>query len=224
MSEARPVHIYFVLDRSGSMTSIQSDVIGGLNRFVDEQKATPGKCRFTFVQFDNYDPHELIHDAVKIAEVPTFESGDFQPRGMTPLLDAEGWTINRAIDREKSRKAAGKKPESILFVTFTDGLENASREWTFEALSAAKKAAEEERQWAFTYLGVGHDAYGQSAAIGTHHAATQSFAATSKGVSASLAAASRATRHYRGAAAGGQSLASSALYDEPEPTTAEATS
>ena len=61
MTDAIPVHIYFVLDRSGSMSSIQADVIGGFNHFVAEQKAQPGKCRLTLVQFDTQEPHRVVH-------------------------------------------------------------------------------------------------------------------------------------------------------------------
>jgi len=213
MSDAIPVHIYFVLDRSGSMSSIQADVIGGFNRFIAEQKAQPGKCRLTLVQFDSQGPHEIIHDAVKIADVPDLTTVTFQPRGGTPLLDAEGWTINRAIDREKARAEEGKKAEAILFVTYTDGQENQSREWTKEALSAAKASAE-ERGWTFTYLGCGHDGYGQASSIGTHAAATQMFAGDTQGVRASYGSLSSATKSLRSRAANGQRVASVNLYAE----------
>lgn len=219
-TDAIPVHIYFVLDRSGSMSSIADDVIGGFNRFIDEQKEQPGKCRLTLVQFDSQGPHEIVHDAVKIADAPHLSRATFQPRASTPLLDAEGWTINRAIEREQERAAAGKKAEAVLFVTYTDGMENASREWTKQALSAAKTAAE-ERGWTFTYLGCGHDAYGQSASIGTRAAAVQSFAGDSQGVGASYSSLSNATKGLRSKALRGRRVSSEALYAETGKTAEE---
>jgi len=213
MSDSIPVHIYFVLDRSGSMSSIQHDVIGGFNRFVAEQREQPGKCRLTLVQFDSQGPHEVILDAVKIADVPDLTTQSFQPRGGTPLLDAEGWTINKAIDREKARGEADKKAEAILFVTYTDGEENQSREWTKEALTAAKATAE-ERGWTFTYLGCGHDSYGQAHSIGTVAASVQNFAGDSQGVSASYASLSGAVGVMRGRATKGMRTASVDFYEE----------
>jgi uncharacterized protein YegL len=212
MSKPIPVHIYFVLDRSGSMASIQQDVIGGFNRFVEEQREQDGKCRLTLVQFDSNNPHEIVYDAVKINDVQPLTSDTFQPRGTTPLLDAEGWTLNRITEREAQRKADGKKDEAVLFVTFTDGAENASREWTREALAAAKKAAE-ERGVAFTYLGAGHDAYGQARSVGVAGASVQNFAADSKGVAATYGSLSDVSRKVRSRAAGGQRVASVHLYD-----------
>lgn len=213
MSESIPVHIYFVLDRSGSMSSIANDVVGGFNAFLAEQKAQPGKCRLTLVQFDTGDFHEVIHDAVKIGDVPDLTHATFVPRGGTPLLDAEGWVLNRAIEREKARAEAGKKAEAVLFVTYTDGYENASREWTKDALSAAKAKAE-ERGWTFTYLGAGHDAYGQASTIGTNVASVQSFDATSAGVNAAYGSLTHATKGLRSAAARGQRVASVDFYVE----------
>jgi len=212
VSKPIPVHIYFVLDRSGSMASIQQDVIGGFNRFVEEQREQEGKCRLTLVQFDNQDPHEIVYDAVKIDDVQPLTAATFVPRGMTPLMDAEGWTLNRAKSREAERAAAGKKAEAVLFVTFTDGAENASQEWDHKALSAAKRDAEKDGM-AFTYLGAGHDAYSQAHRVGTHAASVQNFAADSQGVAATYGSLSDVSRKVRGRAAKGQRVASVNLYD-----------
>lgn len=213
MSKPIPVHIYFCLDRSGSMASISDDVIGGFNRFVEEQQGQEGKCRLTMIQFDNQDRHEVLYDAVKIDDVTPLTRDTFVPRGGTPLLDAEGWLINKGIEREQARKADEKKAEAILFVTFTDGQENQSNEWTKEALTAAKASAE-ERGWAFTYLGCGHDAYGQATRFGTKAAAVQSFAGDSQGVNATYDSLSLASTNLRGRAAKGMRTASAQVYEE----------
>lgn len=181
MTKPIPLHIYFVLDRSGSMLRLFNDVIGGFNSFIADQKARPGKCRLTLVQFDSGDPFEIIHNAVNMDDVPELTKESYSPRGSTPLLDAEGNTIALAEKREADRKAKGKSQESIIFATYTDGLENFSHEWTFETLSAKKR--EHEDDWAFLYLGVGHDAYDQSVHIGTRVINTYSGAASARGMS-----------------------------------------
>lgn len=198
---AIPVHIIAVLDRSGSMQSLRSDVIGGFNKFLAEQQANEGKCRLTLVQFDSGDPFEVLHDG-PIAEAKPLNQERFVPRGATPLLDAEGRAIAQGRARAADRKTRGKKAEAVIFVTFTDGMENASTEWSHARLSADKKACEEDG-WVFIYLGVGHDGYGQSATIGTQRANTSSVVPTSAGVAASYAGATQVTTLLRSAAAVG---------------------
>jgi Mg-chelatase subunit ChlD len=211
-SNSIPVHIYFVLDRSGSMTSMATDVVGGFNRFIEEQKTLEGRCRLTMIQFDSQDAHEVLYNAVEIDKVSPLTTETFHPRGGTPLLDAEGWMINHARERVATRKGSDKKAEAVLFVTYTDGMENASTEWTHEALTRAKKECEEEG-WTFTYLGCGHDAYSQSGSIGTHANATQAFAADSRGVRASYSSLSTATKNLRSRANVGERVASANFYD-----------
>jgi hypothetical protein len=196
MSEAVPVHIVMVLDESGSMSNLASDLIGGVNQFFADQRVLPGKCRLTLTKFA---PFTVIHDAIAIADVPDLTSVTYAPHSMTPLLDAEGGAITSAMARETSRKAAGKKAESVLFVTYTDGLENASREWSFGKLSELKKART-EAGWTFLYMGAGHDAYSQSAEMGTHHMNTTSYEASGAGMRGMTANTSRMATAYRGAA------------------------
>ena len=82
------VHVYFVLDRSGSMNAIRSDVIGGFNSFVEEQRAQPGRCLMTLIQFDGDDPHEVLESARPIEQIAPLGNSRFVPRGNTPLFDA----------------------------------------------------------------------------------------------------------------------------------------
>lgn len=178
-TEAIPVHLYFALDRTGSMQKLRSDVIGGFNSFLADQKKKPGECVMTLIQFDEMEPFEVIHDAVPLTEVPDLDEETYVPRSSTPLLDAEGRLIVKAEQRATARRAAGEPAEAIIFATYTDGLENASQEWTIAALSEKKKAHEGE--WAFIYLGVGHDAYGQSGRIGTMSVNTVSAPRSSQG-------------------------------------------
>jgi hypothetical protein len=204
--EAIPVHLYFVLDRTGSMQRIKSDVIGGFNAFLNEQHRKPGECVMTLIQFDDQDPFEVLIDALPLDRVPELSNETFRPRGNTPLLDAEGRAIVMAEERAAKRAAAGEPAEAIVFATYTDGLENASKDWTFTALSAKKK--EHEDDWAFLYLGVGHDAYGQSRMTGTYAVNTMSAAADTRGVASTMDYYTSEVDHVRSRAAGGQSTGS----------------
>lgn len=214
MSKSIPVHIYFVLDESGSMASIASDVVGGFNTFLAEQQAQPGKCRLTMVKFEG-SHFVLLHEAVDIKSIKPMSSIDFRPGGGTPLLDAEGRTIALAQRRQDHRARAGKVEEAILFATFTDGEENQSREWTFESLSAKKAELEEKEGWAFTYLGVGLDRYAhgsQSTRAGTQVLASVHNAADSAGVADTYSSLSVGLSNVRGFAARGERIGSASVY------------
>lgn len=194
-----PVHVVLVLDESGSMQGLASDLIGGVNKFFADQRAEEGKCRLTLVKFA---PYTVVHDAVDINKVPDLTSKTYRPSSMTPLLDAEGRAITDAMAREAARAKSGKTKEAVLFVTYTDGHENTSHEYTFETLAKLKEQ-QTEAGWAFLYLGVGHDAYGQSRSMGTSTANTRSRSATSKGMATVFGDISNVTRSYRGAALAG---------------------
>lgn len=183
-TEAIPVHLMFVLDRTGSMAPIRDDVIGGFNTLLADQKAKPGECVMTVVQFDSEDPFEVLCDAVPLDQVPELTTETYVPRSGTPLLDAEGRAIVKMEERATRRAAAGEPHEAVVYATYTDGMENASREWNFATLSAKKK--EHEDDWAFLYLGVGHDAYAQASQVGTLSVNTVSGPRSTAGASAMM--------------------------------------
>jgi hypothetical protein len=178
--DAIPVHVYLLLDRTGSMHRIRSDVIGGFNAFVADQRSKPGECLMTVVQFDDRDPFEVLCDAAPVAEVPELNDATYIPRGSTPLLDAEGKLIVHAEERAAARAAAQEPAEAIIYATYTDGLENASHEWTYQMLT--DKKAKHDGDWAFLYLGVDHDAYSQASQLGTYAVNTTTYGATGQGV------------------------------------------
>ena len=164
------------------MASMASDVIGGFNGFLAAQRADGDDARMTLVQFDSQDAFEVLADAQPIGRVADLTPLTFQPRGSTPLLDATGNLIQHAAHRVAHRRAAAKKPEHILFVTFTDGEENASRRYTRNQvldLVAAKRA----EGWTFVFLGAGLDAYAESGGVGYVAGATQASAPDPRGTS-----------------------------------------
>ena len=165
MSNKNLTDITLLLDRSGSMATVAADVVGGIDSFIREQMKTPGECNFTLVQFDSQDPFEVIYDAVPIAKAKAFTHDDFTPRAMTPLLDSMGASIGATRRRIKKMPKADR-PGNVVFVVYTDGHENASREYTFQDISELVTKFE-EKGWAFLYLGQGLDAFDQHQYVGT---------------------------------------------------------
>ncbi|KAL0251271.1 hypothetical protein GEMRC1_000484 [Eukaryota sp. GEM-RC1] len=151
--------IVFLLDRSGSMHDIVDDVIGGFNSTLEEQKKVPfGSCFLTTVLFDNM--YEVLHDQVDIHAVPPLSRSEFVPRGSTALLDA----IGRAISAVESQ--VSNTPSNVVFVIFTDGKENASREFTAEQIRKLVRQKEDECQWKFLFLGANIDSFSEASKIG----------------------------------------------------------
>lgn len=144
--------IAFLLDRSGSMQSIKSDVVGGFDAFLTEQRAGDGECRVTLAQFD--DEYEVVYHAVPVGEVPALE---LNPRGMTALLDSMGKLIT---DTTAEIAALGEddKPGSVIVAIMTDGLENSSHEWSRPAIKSLVEQQTNQFGWEFLYMGADQDA------------------------------------------------------------------
>ena len=152
-------HLYFLLDRSGSMQSIKSDVVGGFDAFLNDQRAGDGECRVTLAQFDN--EYEVVYHAVPVGEVPALE---LNPRNSTALLDSMGKLIT---DTAAEIAALGEddNPGSVIVAIMTDGMENASHEWSRPAI---KSLVEQQTNsiWEFLYMGADQDAVEVGASLG----------------------------------------------------------
>lgn len=153
-------HIYFLLDRSGSMQSIKTDIEGGFAAFIDDQKNTPGACRATLVQFD--DRYDIVYAGVPITEVPSLQ---LQPRGSTALLDAMGKLITEAGD-ELAALPEDARPGIVIVAVMTDGRDNVSHEWTREAIKKLVEQQTKQYQWQFMYMGADQDAVEVGAGLG----------------------------------------------------------
>lgn len=187
---ATHTHIYALLDRSGSMESIASDVVGGFNRFIKNQVAAGPDARVTLVQFDSDDPQEVIASAVPIPEIVPLDMTTFIPRGSTPLLDATGQLITRARMNQELREANNLPAEDIIFVTVTDGEENASREFTVDKIR--RLVAECEKQgWTFVFLSAALDAYSDATRVGLKQGNIQAFDSSADGVNLAFDSLSR---------------------------------
>ena len=121
--------IVFILDRSGSMAGLEDDTIGGFNAMIEKQKGEPGEAYVSTVLFDNVS--EVIHDRVDIQKIEPMTRREYYVRGSTALLDAVGGAIHHIGNVHKYARPEDR-PEKTLFVITTDGMENASRHYSYE--------------------------------------------------------------------------------------------
>lgn len=148
-------HIVLIIDRSGSMDSIKEDAQGGINSFIKEQKALPGRATLTLVQFDGLDAYEVIHLRKDLREVePNYV---LKPRDMTPLFDAVGRGIN-SEGEWLAGLAEEKRPGLVSFTIATDSGNNSSTEFTQERIAEMVKHQESKYGWSFNYIGANQDA------------------------------------------------------------------
>ena len=209
--DADRVHITVLLDRSGSMASIADDTIGGFNTFLAEQRALAGAARISLVQFDSQDPQEVVADAVPVAELVDLTADVYEPRGMTPLLDALGNLIGRL-----DRRVAADPGEHQLIAVMTDGLENASSDFDRARIAGLVKERS-DAGWAFVFLGANIDSYAESGRIGMARSQTADWDHTGAGVRDGFTTMSDASRAYRAAAPSQRHLHKDTLLDEVRP-------
>jgi hypothetical protein len=152
MTRADLTHLYFLLDRSGSMQSIKTDTEGGFAAFIDEQRKTAGECRVTLAQFDN--EYDVVYSGRALADVPPL---DLQPRGSTALLDAMGRLVTSA-GKDLAALPEDQRPATVIVAVMTDGYENASQEWTHPAIKALVEQQTDDYSWQFLYMGADQDA------------------------------------------------------------------
>lgn len=146
--------LVFILDRSGSMSGLESDTIGGYNSMLEKQRKESGEALVTTVLFD--DNYELLHDRINIKGICNITDKDYFVRGTTALLDAIGKTIIK-IENAHKHTMEDERPDKTLFIITTDGLENASCEFNDKKI---KKMIEERKEsgWEFIFLGANIDA------------------------------------------------------------------
>lgn len=154
--------IIFIIDKSGSMSHLAGDTIGGFNGFVKSQQDLDGKATLTTVLFDT--TWKTLHDGIDINEVKPMTDSDYVAYGGTAMLDAIGETINRVQDRHDGLGA--EKPEKVIFVITTDGEENSSRKFTKSQIEKMIKHQTNGHGWEFMFLGANMDSVKEAASIG----------------------------------------------------------
>ena len=155
--------IVFILDRSGSMAGLEDDTIGGFNAMIEKQKREPGEAYVSTVLFDN--ERDVIHDRVDIQKIQPMTRKEYYVRGCTALLDAVGKAIHHIGNVHKYAREEDR-PEKTIFVITTDGMENASLEYSYDRLKAMIERQKEKYGWEFIFLGANIDAAKEAARFG----------------------------------------------------------
>ncbi len=170
--------LVFILDKSGSMSGLEADTIGGYNAMLTKQQAVEGECHITTVLFDNN--YELLHDRIDIKAVSAITKKEYVVGGSTALLDAISRTINK-IDNVQKHTADSYRAEKVMFVIITDGEENSSREYSAEKIKALIERQKEKYGWEFIFLGANIDAVQTAGWFGIAPDRAVDYLADSKG-------------------------------------------
>lgn len=155
--------LVFILDRSGSMSGLEQDTIGGFNSLIEKQKKEPGQTLVSTVLFDNFS--EVIHDRLPLDQVPAMTDREYYVRGCTALLDAVGGAIRHIGNIHKYARKEDV-PEKTLFVITTDGMENASRRYDYARVRDMIRRQQEKYGWEFLFLGANIDAAAEAKRFG----------------------------------------------------------
>lgn len=190
----KKMELVFILDKSGSMSGLESDTIGGFNSLLEKQKNGKGDVFVTTVLFN--DDYQLLHDHVSIHEVSPLTSDNYFVGGTTALLDAIGKTVHDLISLQKrrGRKHAAKK---VLIVIITDGLENSSREYSYRKIKELISTEQEKYGWEFLFLGANIDAAKVAGDVGIRKERATNYHADSKGTSLNYQVLSDAVKSAR---------------------------
>jgi hypothetical protein len=170
--------LVFILDRSGSMSGLESDTIGGYNAMLEKQKKESGEALITTVLFD--DRYELLHDRINIRGLAPITDKEYYVRGTTALLDAIGNTINKLVNVQK-RTSEDERAEHVMFVITTDGMENASREFSYEKIRQMIEHQKSKYGWEFIFLGANIDAIETAERFGISKDRATNYHADSEG-------------------------------------------
>ena len=196
---ANLTELVFILDRSGSMGGLESDTIGGFNAMLQKQQAEPGECRITTVLFD--DRYEVLHDRIDIKAVSAITEKEYFVRGSTALLDAIGKTINK-IGGVQKNTAEEYRAGKVLFVITTDGLENASREFSYDVIKSMIEEKKTKYSWEFVFLGANIDAVDVANRFGIAKNRAQNYHNDKRGIELNYEALSQTVSSYRSSPVG----------------------
>ena len=194
-------HIAVVLDRSGSMGPRKSDVIGGFNQFLEEQKKQEGEATLTLTQFDTI--YEILTNGVNIQYVSELTNKTYMPRGATALLDAIGRTIEAtkvAVPSVICGECGACKTDNetnIIFVIITDGEENSSCEFNLEQVKQLIQSCREKLGWEFIFLGADENAIQAGVSMGFNIGTCATYSSTAKGLVNTYGLVSSRVTEYR---------------------------
>ncbi len=170
--------LVLILDRSGSMSGLESDTIGGFNSMIAKQLKEPGDALISTILFDN--ESEVLHDRLPLDKIPIMTTRDYFVGGCTALLDAVGRAIHHISNVHKYARREDV-PEKTLFIITTDGMENASREYTYDKVKAMITCQQEQYGWEFLFLGANIDAAKEAGHIGIRENRAANYCHDSRG-------------------------------------------
>jgi len=186
--------LVFILDRSGSMHPLTADTIGGFNGMLEKQRTEQGTCLVTTVLFD--DEYETVHDRLPLEAVPPMTQEIYFARGCTALLDALGHTV-RHIASIHNYARTEDVPQKTLFVIITDGMENASHQFTAAQIKAMIETQKKEHGWEFLFLASNIDAVETAKRYGIDENRAVNCRADSRSTALQYRAVAEAVSHLR---------------------------
>lgn len=186
--------IVFILDRSGSMAGLESDTIGGYNGFLEKQRKEDGEAYVSTVLFDNRT--EVIHDRADIKTVKPITDKEYYVRGCTALLDAVGGAIRHISTIHKYAREEDV-PEKTIFVIITDGMENASRQYSYQDVKGMISKMKEKYNWEFLFLGANIDAAAEASRFGISEDRAVTFTNDAEGVALNYCEVSETVARFR---------------------------
>ena len=186
--------IVFILDRSGSMSGLENDTIGGFNAMIEKQKGESGEALVSTVLFDN--ETQVIHDRLPLEKIRPLTRKEYYVRGSTALLDAVGGAIHHIGNVHKYAREEDR-PEKTLFVITTDGMENASRKYSYQRLKEMIQRQKTKYGWEFIFLGANIDAAQEAARFGIDPDRAANYHADSQGTAVIYEAVSEAVCNVR---------------------------
>ena len=155
--------LVFILDRSGSLSGLETDTSGGFNSRIAKQKKEAGEALVSTVLFDN--ESVIIHDRLPLEDVPPMTEKEYFTLGCTALLDAIGYGVEKMVSIQR-HLPADERAEKVIFVITTDGLENASKRFSYEKIRRLIEREKERYGWEFLFLGANMDAVQEAARFG----------------------------------------------------------
>lgn len=191
----KKMELVFILDRSGSMSGLESDTIGGFNSVLEKQrKNKTGQINVTTALFDN--EYELLHSKIPIQEVKPLTEKEYFVRGSTALLDAIGKTISQ-VKAEQNKLKTKEKSGKVLFVIITDGMENASKEYTINTVKKLISEQKEKENWEFLFLGANIDAIKTAESFGIEKSKAAQYKSDSTGTQLNYESINNAVEDFR---------------------------
>ncbi len=186
--------IIFILDRSGSMSGLEADTIGGYNSMIEKQKKEEGEAIISTVLFD--DQQDVLHDRVKIDDIKPITEKDYYVRGCTALLDAVGGAIHHIGNVHKYAREEDR-PEKTLFVITTDGMENSSRRYSYDKVKSMVERQKKKYGWEFIFLGANIDAIEVAGRFGIAPQRAVNYECDSVGTQVNFSAITKAISNVR---------------------------